>query len=292
MSDRNSWQALLTQKNAIVLPQIDQPQLLQSISRFLQSEPEWLDRAIASDPALQRHPDGSAVAKHEAYSQLFTYQGLHARALHREAHELYNAGKIVEARALSQAARSVTGGIEIHPGARIGKGFFVDHGAGVVIGETAEIGDDAFLYHSVTLGATGSPKDIDTSDPANPNRRHPKLGNRVRIGNGAQLLGAVTVDDDVVIGTGARIIGKVHIGKGARIGAGVEVKADVPEGAVVVGMVPEIPGVIDKAQGAYTPITRGEVPDTKITAPEWLGYLARGYERLRDGVEGNNSRIH
>lgn len=279
MEQKPKWQQLLESKNAIVLPQLDERKLQESIGKFLVGEPEWLDKAIAKDPALQKKPDGRAISKEEAYSQLFTYQGLHAIALHREANALYKRGQGEEARALSQAARHITGGIEIHPGATIGRGFFVDHGAGVVIGETAEIGDNVFLYHTVTLGATGNPRDIDDSDPAHPNRRHPKLGNNVKIANGAQLIGPITVEDDVQIGTGARIIGKVHIGKGAKIGPGVEVQKDVAPGEVVVGMVPEIPGVIGREEGARTPITR-LAPDTKVESVQWLGHLARGYEKL------------
>lgn len=284
MEHKPKWQQLLENKDTIALPQINERRLQESIGKFLISEPEWLDRAIANDPALQKRPNGAAISKEEAYTQLFTYQGLHAIALHREANALYGQGRGEEARALSQAARHITGGIEIHPGATIGKGFFVDHGAGVVIGETAQIGDNVFLYHTVTLGATGNPKDVDNSDPAHPNRRHPKLGNNVKVANGAQLIGPIMVEDGVQIGTGARIIGKVHIGKGAKIGPGVEVYQDVAPGAVVVGAVPEIPGVIGREEGARMPITR-LAPDSKVCEVQWLGHLARGYGRL-SGMAG------
>lgn len=284
-----TWEELIGKKSGIILPQIGEKELLLAISKFLVHEPEWLDNAIANDPALQKKPDGSPISREEAYTQLFAYQGLHAVALHREAHALYNEGKGTEARALSQAARQLTGGIEIHPGARIGKDFFIDHGAGVVIGETVEIGNNVFLYHTVTLGGTGNPRDVDNSDPAHPNRRHPKLGNNVKIGNGAQLIGPITVEDDVSIGTGARIIGKVRIGKGAKIGPGVEVQRDVPEGAVVVGMVPEIPGVIGKDEGAKTPITRLK-PGARVDNIEWLGHLARGYDKLSEHAA--SARVH
>ncbi|MBA4274091.1 MAG: hypothetical protein C0436_00395 [Alphaproteobacteria bacterium] len=290
MEQEPAWKALLRdKKDAIVIPALTESEVLEAVSQFLLSEPNWLDNAIANDAALQTHPDGTSVSKAEAYTQLFTYQGLHAIALHRQAHALYDKGKIAEARSLSQAARHITGGIEIHPGAKIGRGFFVDHGAGVVIGETAEIGDNVFLYHSVTLGATGNSKDIDTSDPKNPARRHPKLGSNVKIANGAQLIGPVTVEDNVSIATGARIIGKVRIGKGAKIGPGVEVQSDVPPGAVVVGMVPEIPGVIGKDEGARTPITR-LTPNTRVSEVAWLGHLARGYEKLAE--HASNARVH
>lgn len=281
MEQKPKWQRLLESKNAIALPQIDERKLQEAIGKFLLGEPEWLDRAVANDPALQKRPDGTPISKEEAYTQLFTYQGLHAIALHREANALYKQGRGEEARALSQAARHITGGIEIHPGATIGNGFFVDHGAGVVIGETAQIGDNVFLYHTVTLGATGNPNDVDNSDPAHPNRRHPKLGDNVKIANGAQLIGPITVEDNVQIGTGARIIGKVHIGKGARISPGVEVYQDVAPGEVVVGAIPYIPGVTDRGAGARMPITRPG-PGTNIRDAQWLGYLARAHGRLAD----------
>lgn len=248
-----------------------------AVKAFLATEPEWARHAIERDPALMDKSEPDAL------EELLTYQGLHAIALHHEAHTLYNKGEYASARKLSQGARRVTGGIEIHPGARIGKDFFIDHGSGVVIGETAEIGDNVFLYHAVTLGASGNPKDIDTSDPENPKRRHPKLGNNIKIGNGAQLLGPITVDDDVQIGSGATIIGKVHIGKGAKIAPGVEVRKDIPAGVRVVGIVPLIPGVIDDKEGAWLPITRtkaAETPGTTVADPEWLQHLSQGFNNL------------
>lgn len=248
-----------------------------AVKAFLSAEPEWARHAIERDPALMDKTESDAL------EELLTYQGLHAIALHHEAHELYNKSEYALARKLSQGARRVTGGIEIHPGAKIGKDFFIDHGSGVVIGETAEVGDNVFLYHTVTLGASGNPKDIDTSDPENPKRRHPKLGSNIKIGNGAQLLGPITVDDDVQIGSGAKIIGKVHIGKGAKIAPGVEVRKDIPAGARVVGIVPLIPGVIDDKEGAWLPITRTkatETPGTMVADPEWLQHLSQGFNNL------------
>jgi serine O-acetyltransferase len=145
--------------------------------------------------------------------EVLTYSGLHALVLHRVSHKLWNA-KIpprgfwkFSARLLSQFSRLITG-IEIHPGARIGRRFFIDHGVGVVIGETAEIGDDVLMYHQVTLGGTSLAKV----------KRHPTIGNHVLIGMGAKIIGAVT------------------IGHGCKIGANAVVNKDVPDNCTVVGV--------------------------------------------------------
>ncbi|MGO2049183.1 MAG: serine O-acetyltransferase EpsC [Microbacterium sp.] len=121
------------------------------------------------------------------------YPGLHAIWAHRVSHALWRRGLRFAARANSQLARAVTG-IEIHPGARIGRRFFIDHGSGVVIGETAEIGDDVMLYHGVTLG--GRTRD-DTG------KRHPTLANGVIVGAGAKILGPITIGRNTVIGANA-----------------------------------------------------------------------------------------
>lgn len=144
------------------------------------------------------------------------YQGLHALVAYRIAHVFYKAHLFFLARFLSQVARFVTG-IEIHPGARIGKRFFIDHGMGVVIGETAIIGDDVLLYQGVTLGGTGLTK----------GKRHPTIGNNVVIGTGANVLGDITVGDNSYIGANAVVI------------------KDVPANSTVVG----VPGRITKQDG-------------------------------------------
>lgn len=138
---------------------------------------------------------------------LVCYSGLHAVWIHRVAHWLYRHNWFVLARFISQAARILTG-IEIHPGAKIGKRLFIDHGTGVVIGETAEVGDDVLLYQGVTLGGTGNER----------GKRHPTIGNRV------------------VIGTGAAVLGNIKLGDDVKIGAGSVVVHSVPEGCTVVGI--------------------------------------------------------
>ena len=135
------------------------------------------------------------------------YAGLQAVLMHRVAHLLYRLGLRTLARMVSHTNRFITG-IEIHPGARIGRRLFIDHGMGVVIGETAEVGDDVLIYHGVTLGGLSG----------QPGKRHPTIGDGVAIGSGAQVLGPITV------------------GAGARIGANAVVVAEVPAGETVVGI--------------------------------------------------------
>ncbi len=135
------------------------------------------------------------------------YPGLHAIVAHRLAHRLWARGWRMGARVLATLARAATG-VDIHPGARIGPGLFIDHGAGVVIGETAEIGRDATLYHGVTLGGVSW----------SPGKRHPTLGDRV------------------VVGAGAKVLGPVRLGSDVRVGANSVVVADAPDGATLVGM--------------------------------------------------------
>lgn len=142
---------------------------------------------------------------------LLCYPGLHALLFHRCAHYLYNKGLVLLPRLVSQFTRFLTG-IEIHPGAKIGEGLFIDHGTGVVIGETAEVGNNVTIYQGVTLGGTGKEK----------GKRHPTVGN------------------NVVISTGAKVLGNIVVSDNARIGAGSVVLRDVPPNTTVVG----IPGKI------------------------------------------------
>ena len=138
--------------------------------------------------------------------EVLLYPSFWAVVNHRIAHSLYKKGLLVSARFVSQLSRFLTG-IEIHPGATIGKRFFIDHGAGIVIGETAEIGDNVMLYHGVTLGGTGKQK----------NKRH------------------TTVEDNVMIGAGTIVLGPVTIGANTKIGAGSVVTQDLPPNVTAVG---------------------------------------------------------
>ena len=147
-------------------------------------------------------------------SIILTYPGVKAVFFHQIANFFHLAGFDLIARIISQSSRFFTG-IEIHPGAKIGKNLFIDHGMGVVIGETTEIGDNVTIYHAVTLG--GSSPSIDTERQRH-EKRHPTIG------------------DGVVIGSGAQIIGPVIVGKGSRIAANAVVVKDVPENATMVGI--------------------------------------------------------
>ncbi|MBQ8786482.1 MAG: serine O-acetyltransferase [Oscillospiraceae bacterium] len=129
---------------------------------------------------------------------LLTYSGLHAIIMYRAAHWFHTRKMFIIARCISQFARFLTG-IEIHPGAKIGKGFFIDHGAGVVIGETTEIGDNCLVYQGVTLGGTGKEK----------GKRHPTLGNNVMVGSGARVLGPFKVGDNAKIAANAVVLEEV-----------------------------------------------------------------------------------
>ncbi len=148
--------------------------------------------------------DPAATSK---ISTLINYPGVHAIGFHRVAHFFYKKRRFFWSRFVSQVGRFLTG-IEIHPGAQIGKNLFIDHGMGVVIGETAVVGDNCTIYHQVTLGGTGKEK----------GKRHPTLG------------------DGVLVSTGAKVLGPITIGNGAKIGANAVVLADVPENATAVGI--------------------------------------------------------
>lgn len=137
--------------------------------------------------------------------EVLLYQGLHALVSHRIAHRLYERGVPIIPRLISQVTRFLTAGIEIHPGATIGKRFFIDHGSGIVIGETARIGDDVMLYHQVTIGATGWWKDVQGGKA----KRHPTIEDRVTIGVGASILGPITIGHDSRIGAMALVLESV-----------------------------------------------------------------------------------
>lgn len=145
------------------------------------------------DSVKQRDP-----AARSTIEILLTYSGLHAIIMYRIAHQFYEKKLFLTARIISQFARFVTG-IEIHPGAKIGKGFFIDHGSGVVIGETTEIGDNCLVYQGVTLGGTGKDK----------GKRHPTLGNNVMVGAGARVLGPFKVGDNVKIAANAVVLEEI-----------------------------------------------------------------------------------
>ncbi|MDI3328256.1 MAG: serine O-acetyltransferase [Alicyclobacillaceae bacterium] len=183
-------------------------------------------RRLREDIACVMERDPAARS---ALEVILTYSGLHAIWFHRIAHWLYLRKRYTLARMLSQFARFLTG-IEIHPGARIGRRLFIDHGSGVVIGETAEIGDNVTIYQGVTLGGTGKEK----------GKRHPTIGNNVLISAGAKVLGSITVGDN------------------SKIGAGSVVLKDVPPNSTVVG----IPGRVVVQDGRRVDdLDHGNLPD-------------------------------
>ena len=186
------------------------------------------------------------------------YSGLHAVWFYRINHWLWNHGLFLLGRLLSQVARFLTG-IEIHPGAQIGRRLFIDHGLGVVIGETAIVGDDVTLYQGVTLGGTGKEH----------GKRHP------------------TIEDNVVVGGGAKILGNITVGKNCRIGAGSVVLRNVPEDSTVVG----VPGHIIFREGKRVVITDPKQINDPLS--EALAAVATEVNKLRERVqqlEGSDSR--
>lgn len=186
---------------------------------------EQIDTIFREDPAAK-----------SVLEIVLLYPGFHAILLHRFAHELYAIGVPILPRFISQLSRFITG-IEIHPGAQIGRRFFIDHGTGVVIGETTVIGDDVLIYQGVTLGGTGKEK----------GKRHPTIGN------------------NVVIGSGAKILGNIEIGNFVKVGAGSVVIKAVPDHSTVVG----IPGRVVRTRTANVDdLEHGSLPDPEGQALE------------------------
>jgi serine O-acetyltransferase len=203
--------------------------------------------SIREDVATVRERDPAAKSRVEVF---LCYAGLHAVWFYRVNHWFWNHGFLLLARWLSQVARFLTG-IEIHPGARIGRRLFIDHGVGVVIGETAIVGNDVTLYQGVTLGGTGKEH----------GKRHP------------------TIEDDVVIGGGAKVLGNITVGRNCRIGAGSVVLRSVPENSTVVG----VPGHIIFRNGERVVITDPKQINDPLS--EALAAVATEVNKLRDRVQ-------
>jgi len=207
---------------------------------------------------FERDPAAKSVVE-----VLLCYPGLHAIWAHRIAHFLYEKRFFVLARIISQIARFFTG-IEIHPGAKIGEGLFIDHGMGVVIGETTEIGDNVTLYQGVTLGGTGKEK----------GKRHPTIGN------------------NVVISAGAKVLGSITVGDGAKIGAGAVVLKPVPPYSTVVG----VPGRVVVQNGKRVTgidLEHGKLPDPIQWALETLQKRIDALEdRIRELEEERKTHAH
>jgi len=211
-----------------------------TIMKFFKRIREDMDVIFEQDPAARTY-----------FEVFLTYSGLHAIWLHRIAHALYKMKLFFIARAISQFSRFLTG-IEIHPGAVIGRRFFIDHGMGIVIGETCEIGNDVTIYQGVTLGGTGHDK----------GKRHP------------------TLEDNVLIATGTQVLGAITIGENSKIGGGSVVLKDVPPNCTVVG----IPGKIVKQDGKRVAqkLDPRELPDSVTERFDALQYEI---EQLKDEIK-------
>ena len=200
---------------------------------------EQIDTIFREDPAAR-----------SVLEIVLCYPGFHAILLHRLAHKLYGYRLNLASRLISQFSRALTG-IEIHPGATIGRRFFIDHGMGVVIGETSEIGDDVLLYQNVTLGGTGKER----------GKRHPTIGN------------------NVVIGTGAKVLGNILIGNYVKVGAGSVVIRSVPDYSTVVG----IPGRVVRARmDVENNLEHGALPDPE---GQLIDELSRRIDQLENQVK-------
>lgn len=195
---------------------------------------------------LERDP-----AAKSTFEIILCYPGIHALFFHRIAHRLYKRRFVVLARVISQFSRWITG-IEIHPGAKLAKGVFIDHGTGVVIGETAEVGENVTIYQGVTLGGTGKEK----------GKRHP------------------TIMENSIIGAGAKILGPFTVGANSKIGAGSVVLEEVPSNSTVVG----IPGkvVINNGVKINNQLDHSDLPDPMLTM---LKCLQKQIHDLKNEVE-------
>lgn len=210
---------------------------------------EDIKTVFERDPAVRSVPE-----------ILFCYPGFHALLFYRLAHALWVRNCRFLARFLSHVGR-VTTGIEIHPGARIGRRFFIDHGMGVVIGETAEIGDDCTLYHGVTLGGTSWAKE----------KRHPTLGN------------------NIVIGAGAKVLGPFKVGDNSKIGANSVVVREVPANSTVVGIPGRVVYANGEKVGTQFDLEHGQLPDPEGKAMSCMFDQLRALERRVRELEGGKA---
>ncbi|WP_102029387.1 serine O-acetyltransferase [Salirhabdus sp. Marseille-P4669] len=207
---------------------------------FFKMMKEDIDVVFDQDPAARSR-----------FEVILTYSGLHAIWSHRIAHACFKRRLFFIARVISQVSRFFTG-IEIHPGAKIGRRFFIDHGMGVVIGETCEIGDNVTIYQGVTLGGTGKEK----------GKRHP------------------TVKDNALIASGAKVLGSITIGENSKVGAGSVVLRDVPDNSTVVG----IPGkvVVQNGEKVRNDLDHHKLPDP---VSDRIEFMEEEIKRLKEELE-------
>ena len=226
---------------------VNKTNCLKQYIRKKRTQKQELLESIADTVVAVKQRDPAARGTLEI---LMLYSGVHAMVAHRIANRLQKEGKFFSARAVSQLSRHFTG-IEIHPGATIGKGLFIDHGMGVVIGETAEIGDNCTIYQGVTLGGTG--KDV--------GKRHPTLG------------------DNVMVGAGAKVLGPVKIGSNSKIAANAVVLREVPENSTAVG----IPAKVVRRGGVKV---QADLDQIHIPDP-----VAQEFGKLREELRGLQEQI-
>ncbi len=222
--------------------------LFKSLSTIRKDLKEDIDAVFKRDPAARN-----------SLEVILTYPGIHALILHRGAHYLWNHEQKLAARVISYGSRIVTG-IEIHPAAKIGRRFFIDHGVGVVIGETAEIGDDVTLYHGVTLGGVSQ----------NNGKRHP------------------TLEDGVTVGAGAKVLGPFAVGKNAKIGSNAVVVKPVPANATMVGSAARMISEYHDEKG--NPIV-ARVNDTKQQEKAAKGTITDKDEPKKTQPKSENSNV-
>ena len=209
-------------------------------------------RQLREDIAIVKEKDPAARSSLEI---LLTYSGLKAVRSYRRAHWFYQHKWFTIARIISQRARHKTG-IEIHPGAQIGKGLFIDHGMGVVIGETTVIGDNCLLYQGVTLGGTGKDK----------GKRHPTLG------------------DNVMVGAGAKVLGPINIGNNVKVAANAVVLKDIPDNCTAVGVPAEVVRINNKAVNPADDLDQQDLPDI---VSQRLTDLDRRLGQLEKAAQGD-----
>lgn len=212
-----------------------------------------IDAVIARDPATKSRTEA-----------LLCSSGLHAIIMYRLCHALWKRNFKLTARVVSQMTRFLTG-VEIHPGARIGKGFFIDHGMGVVIGETTEIGNNVTLYHGVTLGGST----VFSKSGKNTNKRHPTLGN------------------DVIVGAGAQILGPINIGDNVKVGANAVVLKDVDANQTVVGVPAHAVEKSKKEPKGF--MAYGVCPTDKDPVECQLEFLQKEIEELRKNLKASKN---
>ncbi len=211
---------------------------------FLERLKEDIGAIMERDPAARSRTE-----------VVLCYPGLHAVLLHRLAHKAWRAGWLLTGRLISHFARMITG-IEIHPGARIGRRLFIDHGMGCVIGQTTEIGDDVTLYHGVTLGGVSLANE----------KRHP------------------TLEDNVIVGSGAQVLGPITVGAGARIGANAVVLKPVPPGVTMVGIPPR--QALPRQRTGEAGFRAYGTPDGGIPDP-----LGKAFDGLLGEIENHRLRL-